>query len=148
MIKVLFICHGNICRSVMAEMILKDIISKKELKDKIMCDSMAVSSEEIGNGIYPNALRELNRRNVKTYPHKATRFKASDYENYDYILCMDYSNLYRLKLTKEDVNNKYSLLLKFTGTDDEISDPWYTRNFSLCFDDLKRGIDAFLKHVL
>lgn len=148
MIKVLFVCHGNICRSVMAEMILKDIIKKRNLEDKISCDSMAVSSEEIGNSIYPYALAELNRRNIKNYPHKAKRFKSSDYDNYDYILCMDNSNLYRLKQTREDTLNKYSLLLSFTETDEEISDPWYTRDFGLCFDDLLRGILAFLDKVL
>lgn len=143
--KVLFICHGNICRSTMAEMILKDKIKKLGLEDKLYCYSKAVSREEIGNPIYPKALRTLIKHNIENHPHFADQYNPNDYDLYDYILCMDHSNLYRLNNIKKDVSNKYKLLLSFTGKDAEISDPWYTDNFELCFNDLVKGIDAFLE---
>lgn len=147
MIRVLFICHGNICRSVMAQMMMLDYVKKLELDKDFLIDSMAVSSEEIGNTIYPKALKELNRHNIKSIPHKAKKFTIDDYDNFDYILYMDYSNLRRLNNICEDKDNKYKLLLSYAFEDKEISDPWYTDNFSLCYYDLKRGIECFINFL-
>lgn len=140
MIKVLFICHGNICRSPMAQMILENYIKEKGLENQMMVESMACSSEEIGNGIYLPAKKCLMNHNIPILRHKAVRFESYYYDEYDYIICMDKSNINRLNIIKEDTKNKYRLLFSFKRQDREVADPWYTRDFERTYSDLVEGI--------
>lgn len=123
MIKILFVCHGNICRSVMAEFIMKSL----DKDNKFYIESKATTTEEIGNDIYPPVKEVLKKNNIDFNVHKARQIDSSDYYNFDYIFCMDQENLYDLDkiLPKDD---KTYLL-----DDKEIDDPWYTRDFDLCF---------------
>ena len=137
--KIAFICHGNICRSVMAEYILKDIIKKNNI-DNIYVDSFAVSNEEIGNSIYPSARSCLIGHNVEILNHKAKRITLEDYNNFDEFYYMDDSNKRLLNYLIEDKDNKFHKLL-----DKDVSDPWYSRDFEACYNDLVVGIKKILK---
>lgn len=147
MIKILFICHGNICRSPMAHFILQDYINKNNLEDVISVDSMACSSEEIGNSIYPPARRTLQSHNIPIIKHYANKFKESDYDKYNYIILMDNSNLRRMNNIKPDNENKYRLLMSYAGLNKEVSDPWYTGDFETCYNDIIKGINGLLNEL-
>ena len=136
--KIAFICHGNICRSVMAEFILRDYIEKNNITD-IFVSSFAVSSEEIGNTIYYAARDTLINHNIKLYEHKAQQFCSRDYLYFDEIYYMDNSNYNRLLKICPDNGNKYHPLLMRP-----VSDPWYTRDFETCFLDLEEGIKKII----
>lgn len=137
--KIAFICHGNICRSVMAEYILKDIIERNNIKD-IYVDSFAVSYEEIGNTIYPYAKECLLRHNVKIYNHRAKRITQKDYYDFDEFYYMDDSNKRYLDNIIDDKNNKIHKLL-----DKDVADPWYSGNFEATYNDLIIGINKILE---
>ena len=131
--KVLFVCHGNICRSVMAEYILKS-----KTKD-IYCESRATSNEEIGNDIYPQAKRCLDRYGVKYNKHSATRITKNDYDNFDEIYVMDSYNMSNILRIIDDKDHKIKMLGSF-----DIEDPWYTTNFDKVFDEINKGIDSLI----
>ena len=142
--KVLFLCHGNICRSVMAEYMFKDMVKDKD----IYVDSAALTTEEIGNPIYPPAKRKLIEKGVTLGTHRARLAKRSDYENFDYLIGMDRENKYDMDyLFGEDVYHKRYLLMDFTGKAREISDPWYTGDFETAYNDIKEGLEALLKEI-
>ncbi len=148
MTKVLFVCHGNICRSPMAKFILKDMITKKGLQNEFEIDSAAVSYEEEGNSIYPPAKKVLNKYNILLGPHKARRIEKTDYEKFDYIICMDQSNVFNImRILVEDPSNKIHKLLDFTDYPRDISDPWYTGDFDLAFQDIYKGLKGFLEYL-
>lgn len=147
MIKILFICHGNICRSPMAHFILHDYINKNNLQDKIQVESMACSSEEIGNSIYPPARRTLEFHNIPIIKHFASKFKDEDYDKYDYIILMDNSNLRRMNNIKYDTSGKYKLLMSYCNLNKEVSDPWYIGDFETCYNDIVLGINGLLKEL-
>lgn len=148
MVNVLFICHGNICRSPIAHMILNNYIKVHNLEDQISVDSKACSSEEIGNSIYPNAKKCLIEHSIPIIEHYATKFEAKDYKYYDYIICMDKDNIYRMNKIKNDTDNKYYLLFDFINQNREVADPWYTRDFNKTFNDLIEGINGFINYLV
>lgn len=147
MIKILFICHGNICRSPMAHFILQNYINKNNLQDKIQVESMACSSEEIGNSIYHSAKRTLESHHIPIIKHYANKFKEQDYDKYDHIILMDNSNLRRMNNIKYDTSGKYKLLMSYCDLCQEVSDPWYTGDFETCYNDIIKGINGLLKSL-
>ena len=136
-IRILFICHGNICRSPAAEMVLRTLMPDARV------DSAATTTEEIGNGIYPPMRRALERRGIPVLPHTARLTNAGDYRNYDYIIGMDAENRRDLNwIYRGDPDHKVSLLMEWAGESREVSDPWYTRDFDKALDDIERGCRA------
>ncbi len=145
--KIIFLCHGNICRSPMAEFIFKDISQK--YKDKLIIESKAVSSEEIGNSIYPKAQAKLREKGIAFDDHRASRITKQDYEDFDYIIVMEQYNLPRLyNIIGSDYKNKVYRLLDFTDKTGDIEDPWYSGNFEKVFNQIKDGCNGLLNHLI
>lgn len=141
MIKVLFVCHGNICRSPMAEFIFKDLV--KEDDKEFHIESRATSREEIGNPVYPPAKRKLKEYGILCDGKVAKQITKEDYEKFDYIICMDNNNLRNIRyVVGEDTYNKISLLMEWTGEKKEVSDPWYTGDFETAYHDILKGCKA------
>ena len=152
MIKVMFICHGNICRSPMAEFILKDMTEKMGISDQFIIASCATSREEIwggvGNPVYPPAREELAKHGINCDGKRAVQLTKADYEKYDYLLCMDNTNMRNAKrIIGNDPDDKLRLLLSFTGDSGSIADPWYFGNFDRTYSDIVRGCRAFLRYI-
>lgn len=140
MIKILFICHGNICRSTMGEYILKDLVKKAGRGAEFEIDSAAVSREEIGNSIYPPARRELLRRGVAAGDHRARQVTMEDYRHFDRIYFMDESNRWYLqRLLPQDPEKIRKLLPR------DVADPWYTGDFERTYEDLVEGCRRILE---
>src|SRR5574344_9869 len=149
--KILFVCHGNICRSPMAEFYLRHRVNSMGLADKFEISSAATSSEEEGNPVYPLAKRMLASRGIGCKEKTARCMVSKDYKYYDYIIAMDHNKLKEIKtIIGEDTENKVSLLLDHTMPSDidhhnrDVKDPWYTRHFDVAFDDITIGCDALL----
>lgn len=159
MIKVLFICHGNICRSPMSEFILKDMVEKRGIKDKFDIASAATSTEEIwngkGNSIYPPAQAELKKHGIGKTAYtnfsskRARQVTKQDYNYYDYLLCADSSNIRNtIRITGPDTDNKIKLLLDYTDRKgSSIADPWYSGNFVDTYRDVVEGCEGFLAYL-
>ncbi|MBQ7733640.1 MAG: low molecular weight phosphotyrosine protein phosphatase [Synergistaceae bacterium] len=146
MIRILFVCHGNICRSPMAEFIMKHLVREAGCQDKFFISSAAATSEEIGNDMYPNAKSELKRHGIKFTRHEARKLTRSEANDWDVIIAMDNENLYDIAyILGSESESKVKLLMSFTGENREVSDPWYTRNFERAYDDIYRGCEALLK---
>ena len=145
--RVLFICHGNICRSPMAEFILKALVKAQGLEDQYYIESAAGSTEEIGNPIYPPAKRCLNQHGVWFDSGKCARqVTRSDYDRFDRIICMDASNLRWLRrIIPDDPAGKVHLMMSYTGSGRDVADPWYTGDFEAAFQDILAGCEAMLK---
>ena len=149
MVKILFVCHGNICRSPMAEAVFKDMIVRRGLEDRFDVGSAAVSSEELGNPVYPSANHELMRRGLPRSDHRAWRLSQSDYDRYDYFICMDRDNVHRLqRIFGGDNERKIGLLLAYTDNPREIEDPWYTGRFDKVYDEIVEGCEALLDELI
>lgn len=154
MIKVLFICHGNICRSPMAEFIFKDMVAKANLSDKFEIASAATSTEEIWNGVgnpvYPLAKKELAKHGLSCEGKRAVQVTKADYDYYDYLICMDVNNVRNLRyIIGEDDKQKVSLLLDYAGRSGQsIADPWYTGRFDITYEDIVEGCEGFLKQLM
>ena len=151
MIKVMFVCHGNICRSPMAEFILKDMVRKRGIERDFEIASSATSREEIwgdtGNPVYPPAKRELAAHGIFCEGKRAVQLTRNDYARYDYLLCMDNNNLRNARrIVGQDREHKLHLLLSYAGGGD-IADPWYYGNFDRTYDDIVRGCEGFLRHL-
>lgn len=144
---ILFVCHGNICRSVAGEYIMKYILHNKKKNDIFFVDSAATTYDEIGNGIYPDMKKVLIKNNIPIGNHTAKIIKKEDYNDFDYILCMDNENIIHLnRIIGEDINKKiYKLLYFYDGSNNDIEDPWYTRNFEKVYKQLYDSIICFLK---
>lgn len=151
MIRVMFICHGNICRSPMAEFILKDMVQKRGISEQFVIASSATSTEEIwgdtGNPVYPPAREELARHGISCGGKRAVQLRRSDYSRYDYLLCMDKNNLRNaMRILGSDPEGKLRLLLDFADGG-SIADPWYCGNFDRTYADIVRGCEGFLKSL-
>lgn len=144
--RILFVCHGNICRSAMAEFILKGLVKARGMEEEFHIESAAVSAEELGNPIYPPARSCLQRHGVWFDPDKrARRVRPEDYDGFDRIICMDASNLRLIKrIIPLDPEEKIRLMMSYAGKDRDVADPWYTGDFEATFRDLSEGCRAML----
>ena len=147
MIKILFICHGNICRSPMGEYILKDMVQKAGLESEFEIDSAAVSREEIGNPVYPPVRQLLASKGISTKGKTARRIRKDDYGTYDLIIGMDSANMRNLRYFFDDREGKIHSLLSYAGSSRDISDPWYTDDFETCYSDVLEGVTALIKSL-
>jgi len=149
MTKILFICLGNICRSTMAEFVMKDLVNKAGLTDKFHIESAATSRYEIGNDADPRTKRKLTEMGVPFTKRRARQMTKADYKEYDYIIGMEDDNIKNImKIIGSDPDGKVFKLLDFTGRDDDIADPWYTGNFDETWDDVLEGCTALLDELL
>ena len=147
--KILFICHGNICRSPMAEFLLKDIVNKRGLADAFEIASAATSREEIGNPVHYGTRNKLAQFGISVAGKHAVQVTKRDYEHYDLLLVMDSNNIRNLRrVIGEDTQNKVHLLLDYTERKGEsIADPWYTGNFDVTYDDIMEGLAGLLAYL-
>ena len=147
MIKILFICHGNICRSPMGEFILKDLVEKAGLADRFHIESAATSTEEIGNPVYPPARRKLAQHGIDCAGKTARQLTAADYGRFDLLLGMDRANIRNMtRICGGDPQGKIHLLMEYTGHPGrEVADPWYTGDFDATWDDVLAGCQGLLQ---
>ncbi len=147
--KVLFVCHGNICRSPMAEAVFRHMLEERGLGERFAADSAAVSAEEIGNPVYPEANRTLVAHGLPASNHHAWQLTRADYDRYDFFIGMDQENIYRMRqIFGGDSQHKVGLLLAYTEHPREVEDPWYTGRFDRVFDLITQGCQALLEALL
>lgn len=152
MIKVLFVCHGNVCRSPMAEFLFKDIVKKKGIEEQFYIQSAATSTEEIWNGIgnpvHPETRKKLAERGISCESKRAVQLTKTDYRNYDYLIGMDTWNMRNIaRICGRDKDNKVYRLLDFTEEKRDVADPWYTGDFDKTYEDIILGLEGFLKYL-
>lgn len=149
-INILFVCHGNICRSPMAEFVFKKIIKDNNLDDSFYVESAATSTDEIGNPIYFEAQKQLIKHGIIDFTNKRARqVVKEDYDKFNYIFLMDDENIDGIKkIIKDDKKNKIHKLLSFVGAGDEIEDPWYTRNFDKVYNQIETGCKLLIEKNL
>ena len=149
MIKILFVCHGNICRSTMAESVFTHLVKQKGLEDRFEIDSAATSREEIGSSPHYGTVNKLKSVGIPVVPHRARQMSMSDYEHFDYLIGMDSANVRNMtRIAGGDPQRKIYKLLEFAGSNTDIADPWYTGNFDETYEDVRSGCEALLRSVL
>lgn len=149
MIRVLFVCHGNICRSPMAEFLFRDMLTKKGFNQDFSIASAATSREEIGNTIYPPAKKKLNALGIDCAGKTARQVTRQDYDDFDYLLVMEaYNTKNLMKILGDDPHKKVFRLLDFSEHPRDIADPWYSGNFDITHKDIMEGLEAFLSFAL
>lgn len=148
MLKILFVCHGNICRSPMAEFVMKDLLKKNGLADVVYAASAATSFEEIGNPVHRGTCRKLAEVGISVKGKVAVHMEKSDYGKYDLIVGMDSANIRNImRIIGSDPENKVSKLLSFAKDDGDIADPWYTDNFEDTYRDVLKGCNGLLDYL-
>lgn len=152
MIKILFICHGNICRSPMAEFVMKDLLAQENLTHQFTIASAATSTEEIWNGVgnpvYPPARKKLAEHGISCEGKRAVQLTGADYDRYDYLIGMDRANIRNMtRMCGGDPERKISLLLSWAGVEKDIADPWYSGDFDTTYEDVLAGCQALLKKI-
>ena len=148
MIKILFVCHGNICRSPMAEFVMKDMVQAAGLQDEIYVESAATSTEEIGNPVYPPARRKLAEHGIGCAGKTARQLKRQDYETFDLLIGMDSANLSNMRrMCGGDEENKIHAMMDYTDRPGEVADPWYTGNFEDTWRDVNAGCRGLLEQL-
>lgn len=148
MIKILFVCYGNICRSPMAEFVLRDMVAKQGLSDQFFISSAATSTEEIGNPVHPGTRKKLKEFNITTDGKYAVQLLRKDYDRYDYLIGMDNANIRNMERMLGHRGGKIHKLLEFAGSDAEVADPWYTGDFDRTYQDINKGCEALLAQIL
>lgn len=148
--KILFVCHGNICRSPMAEYIMKDLVCKAGLEDQFQIASAATSREEIGNPVYPPARRKLAEHGIGCGGHAAHQLISQDYQRFDLLIGMDHANIRNMQqICSGDAENKIHLLMEYAGKPGkEVADPWYTDDFETAWQDIQAGCLGLLGKLL
>ncbi|MBR2435238.1 MAG: low molecular weight phosphotyrosine protein phosphatase [Lentisphaeria bacterium] len=149
MIRILFVCHGNICRSPMAEFVMKDLAEKASVSHLLHIESAATSSEELGNSVYPPARRMMAQHGISCDGKRARQIRAAEYDDWDLIIGMDQRNLRNmLRIFRDDPEQKIHLLLDYADrSGEEVADPWYTGDFQATWDDVQAGCQGLLKEL-
>lgn len=148
MIKIMFVCHGNICRSPMAEFVMKDLVKKNNLQDKVYVCSSATSNEAIGCGVHKGTVNRLAKEGISCDGKVSVKMLKSDYDEYDYIFVMDSNNIRNIKkIIGEDYNNKVCRLLDITDDKRDIADPWYTGDFEQTYQDVLKGCTYLIEKI-
>ena len=149
MIRILFVCHGNICRSPMAEFVMKDMARRAGCADRFVIASAATTTDDLGSDMYPRAKEELKRHGVPFERRRARQLRRGEYADWDHIVAMDGENLADIPaILGADPERKVRLLLSFAGEERPVSDPWYTRDFETAYRDISKGCEALLKEIL
>lgn len=149
MINVLFVCHGNICRSTMAQFVFQDLVNKRRWQDLFFIDSAATSREEIGNPPHYGTVNKLRQVGVPVLKHRAVQMTKQDYDKYDYLIGMDTWNVRNMnRIVGNDPDGKIYKLLSFSGRSGDIADPWYTGNFDETYQDVLDGCNGFLDFLM
>lgn len=149
MIRVLFICHGNICRSPMAQFVFQDMVNKRGLADQFTIDSKATSTEELGNSPHPGTVRKMKELGIPIIPHRASQITRRDYDDYDFFIGMDSWNMRNIdRIFHGDPEGKVYKFLSFGSNGRDIADPWYTGNFDDTYNDVIEGCEGFLSYLL
>ena len=148
-IKVLMVCHGNICRSTMAESVMTYLVKQRHLDNQFYINSAATSREEIGNTPHHGTVRKLKEVGIPVVPHRATQMTAQDYKEYDYLIGMDTANIRNMnRIAGGDPEGKIYKLLTFAGSGRDVADPWYTGDFDTTYNDVLEGCTAFLNKIM
>ena len=148
MVKIMFVCHGNICRSTMAEFLMKDKVEKLGKSDEFLIASAGTSSEELGNPVHYGTRRVLDRLGISCVGKRATKLSVKDYDKYDYFVGMDEANRRNMKfLFGGDKENKVSCLMDYTSCPREVADPWWTGDFEETYRDVEEGLNAFCEFL-
>jgi len=146
--KIMFICHGNICRSPMAEFVMKDLVKKAGLEDEFVIVSSAVSAEELGNHVYPPAKKVLEEHGISVGDKHAELLTRRDYDLYDLLIAMDTSNLRNIdRIIRSDPEGKVHLLMSYAGKSASVADPWYTGDFETAYNDIREGCEGLLRSL-
>lgn len=149
MIKILFVCHGNICRSTMAESVMTYLVKQQKLEDSFYISSAATSREEIGNSPHYGTVSKLREVNIPLVPHHAVQMTAQDYVQYDYLIGMDTANIRNMtRIAGGDKDHKIYKLLTFASSESDVADPWYTGDFDATYTDVLEGCSGLLKYIL
>lgn len=149
MIKILFICHGNICRSTMAESVMTYLVRQKKLENLFYINSAATSREEIGNPPHYGTVNKLRAVGIPLIPHRAVQMTAQDYIAYDYLIGMDTANIRNMtRIAGGDQDGKIYKLLTFANSDRDVADPWYTGDFDTTYTDIMEGCTALVKYLM
>ena len=149
MINILFVCHGNICRSPMAEFVMKDMVKKADKEASFYIASAATSTEEIGNCVHPGTRNKLQTCGISADGKRAIQLKKADYEKYDYLIGMDSYNIKNMiRMVGSDLEGKIYRLLDFSENPRDIADPWYTGNFDSTYEDILEGCYSLLHYIL